>query len=455
MGTFREIGNLFLATLMKSAALMRAAEKNIITRDYVDFVRRESPSMLTEPGKGDFLLRKNKEGNTMRIAKEPADPNLGMIAYLDGGKLQAVYVHKDIAETFNRRPQEAKICYKLVQAVINPYRQLFVRKNVGWAIWNGLWRDPKTAAKKLPGNYLIKQYWNLIKSVPDVYKDVVKNISTPLVRQARTEKALAVGLKYKRSFAYDAETEADYMMAKLGVMDPNQYGNKVVNVWHKIGRTLENVAEISEKLNKVASFRILQKKFPEMSAQRRAWMVRNWGGSPDFWQRGSKYNITNNLFLFSNAGMQDWRGTYWSYVNDARTVMRTVRQKKFGTAFNTARQGILWKTVKYDLIPKSLIAMAATGMFAAIGKALKDPIIEDLGGELEKAYELIPDNDKTNYLCVPLGFTKEGKCVYLVQPHDYMGQVIGGIYWKGIMKDKEMYTRSMTDYIQGGLPYSS
>lgn len=447
IGTLKEIGNPFMATVVKGASLMRMAEKAIITRDFIDFMDKHHFSEIAE---ANYKLVRTKDGNTARVPAEPTDPNLGLITYMEKGKIKGVYVAKEIAETFNRNPYEAGIIYRVWQSLVNPFKQIFVVKNPFWATWN-VQRDLRRSATLLPGASLTKMLKYALKSIPDVYRDIYKNISTGDVREMYETAALPVGRVYRGKAAVDATSEFDLMMRQYQ-LDPMKYKNVVVKGFSKFFNALDHFGQFSERVTKVASYKYLKENFPEMSAKRRAYLVRTRGGSPDFWRRGSGFMWYNNIFLFSNAGKEGWRGSIESFHENLQDFKAA---KGIGAKANVLRTGMIWKMVKYDVIPKLMMAFAAYGGVKALGKRLGIDELEREGEWYEKAFEYIPDHDKTNYMCIPLGFTKNDKVVYAVMPHDFTGQVIAGIIWKWLAKGKPGYTRGLLDFAAGGLPYES
>lgn len=36
----------------------------------------------------------------------------------------------------------------------------------------------------------------------------------------------------------------------------------------------------------------------------------------------------------------------------------------------------------------------------------------------------------TNYMCIPVVETKSGRSAYMAMPHDFTGQMFGGLFWK-------------------------
>jgi len=430
VGTLQEIGNPFMATVMKDMALIRAAERKKIAEQFVEFMKKNLPKDIQE---AKFRIERDKDGNTRRVPAEPKDPELGLVVFPELGKLKGYYVEKDIAETFNRDPYEAGIIYNAWQNVLAPFRAIFVAKNPFWSIWNTQ-RDIRRGATLLPKANMMRMMSNMVRSVPDTYKDVFQKYSTDLVREMYENKMLLVGRHYRSKYKADSETDFDMMMQSFSLNEP-KYKNVFMKGLNGVLEALEKPGQFSERLTKIASYRHLKGKLPKEHIKRQAHLVRTRGGSPDFYRRGTGFRFYNNIWLFSNAGKEGWRGS-----------------------FEAARENpgaFAYKTFKYDILPKTLMYAAAVGGITALGKSLGDEGLEEQGKWLEEAYKRIPEHDKTNYLCIPFGFTKNGKVVYAVAPHDFTGQVIAGVYWKLMNQKKTGDLSGLADFVAGGLPYES
>ncbi|KKK66223.1 hypothetical protein LCGC14_2966260, partial [marine sediment metagenome] len=165
-------------------------------------------------------------------------------------------------------------------------------------------------------------------------------------------------------------------------------------------------------------------------------LVRVRSGSPDFLRGSIHRRFYNAIYLFSNAGKEG-----------IRSAIEAAREDPASYAF---------KTVKYDLVPKLL--MYTTGVLGAVLAALgieTDDETDEKIQELKLIMDRIPDRDKENYITIPLGLTDTGKAVYFIIPHDFQGQVIGGLFWDVLNAKKPADIQNLLDYMGGGMPYSS
>ena len=175
-----------------------------------------------------------------------------------------------------------------------------------------------------------------------------------------------------------------------------------------------------ERQNKVASHLYIKENFPDMSKEQRGHMIRVQAGSPAFLRKGTYNPMFNNIFMFSNAMKEGWRGDL--------EVMKA-RPAEYA-----------WKTVKYDIMPKMLMLAATHGF---------------MGEDVKDIMDGVSDYDKTNYLIIPLGIDSNGKSVYFRVPQDETGRIFGGLFWKtinGQIKDTGQTYEDFVAYTGGQLP---
>ena len=431
IGTFSDIGNPFTATVIKDSSLIKAAQKKIVAKKVVTWMQKE---FSTEIKPASYKMSKTIEGHAYKDYTEPRKGSgVGMITFMEGGKLEAYYVPENVAETFNRDPYEAGMVHNFIQTIQKPFRALFVGKNPFWAIWNTQ-RDIRGAATKLPGATILKILKHTAKAMPHAYKDVFKSYSTDLVREMYENKLLLIGRTYTAKNVTDPQSDFDRMMQSFS-LSQKQYSNAVMAEFGKLWESLETPGKFSERLIKIAGYSYLKETGEGGDTKRTGHLVRTRAGSPDFYRRGGWYRLYNNLFMFSNAGKEGWRSSI--------------------EAAKESPLSFLWKTAKYDLIPKFMMYGASIGLLTAIGRRLDDEDMERQGSWLEQAYRKIPEHDKTNYLCIPFDETPDGKTVYFVMPHDFSSQVIAGLFWKLLKRDDTNNINSIFDFVAGGLPYQS
>ena len=156
---------------------------------------------------------------------------------------------------------------------------------------------------------------------------------------------------------------------------------------------LGDLGKVSERAGKIAGYRWM-KENTNMTEREIGHVVRSRIGTPDVYRRGAWQLVTNNLFLYSNVGKEGFRSSWESFQDD--------------------KAAYTWKLVKYNIMPKAVLALAALGAF---------------GDDAEDIIKRISNYDKANYLVVPFNKTADGRAVYLRMPQSYTGQVLGAIMW--------------------------
>ena len=438
IGTLSEVSNPFTATVMKDVALFHAAHRNTAVRKTAEMWLKEFP---------DEIITADKRWNGKYLEPvEPGGSNMGMVVYLEKGNVKAYYVAKDIADTFKRDPYMADNVTNILGWMNRPFKEVFVSKNPGWMIWN-IQRDIRGAAKKLPGSKLIGArnsiIENWIKALPHAYKDVFRNESSDIVRVMYKEKEIIPGRYYGRG-GESPKTQFDKTLFKYGLSDKT-YKDNVLKPFKRITvgalEFIDNIGKMSERTTKIASHMYLERT-GKYSPREISHMVRKLGGSPDFYARGTAYNLTNNIWMFSNAGKEGWRSS-----------IEAMRERP-GEYW--------WKTAKYDLLPTTIkwglrIGLASTA-YRLIFKGGDDGEGEAhirWADWVQKAMNKIPEHDLTNYMCIPVCETEDEKVVYIVMPHDFSDQVVSGVYWKLLNLDIEKTALELGKLVAGGLPYES
>ena len=92
----------------------------------------------------------------------------------------------------------------------------------------------------------------------------------------------------------------------------------------------------------------------------------------------------------------------------------------------------------YDILPTVIKWLAASGFMGAAIKAL---------------YDRIPEYHKRTYSIIPIGMTSSGKAVYIILPHDHIGQLLVSTAW-GLMQQDEPVRQELAWQAAQNLPWS-
>ncbi len=414
IGTLKEVINPLTATTIKDMSLVRMAERKMIAESVVNFLKENFPKEITPA--------KTKWSGKYHEIVEPTDPKLGLVAYTQDGKVTGYYVPKSIANIFSKDPYDFQPILRVLNVIQRPFKEILVSKNPGWWVWN-IQRDLKALAKQVPRFNIPTAIKYAVRSLPDAYKDIFKDVSTEDVKAMYQMKALGVG-RYWASSELGPESHLDKIVQSFGETTI-KYNWEVLRPYKKVweylkagSMLLDHIGSLGEPVTKIAAYKIL-KENTSLSEKEIAHLIRKRAGSPDFWEKGSLDFLYNNFFWFSNAGKEGIRASLEA-------------AKENPGAYT-------WKTIKYDVLPKLLMFAATIGFFGKTAKELMDNI---------------PERDKGNYLTIPIGLTPDNQTVYFVMPHDFQGQIIGSLLWKTLRLGKGGDIGGIIDYMAGGLPYT-
>ena len=407
LGTLQEIGSPTLETAMQDFALISMAHRTEAARSTVDFLQ----------ALGDVSVRPAPRQWTGRglAPAEPTERGLGLLTYMHDGKPVGYWVPEDVAEIFNREPERmnaAAIAWN--RWIQTPLRALFVTHNPAFSISN-LQKDVETFAANVtkgdPATAAVKVADHVQKAIRDVVRggdllteDELSMLGNrALIRPGRH-------IWEEAGTAAIPEDEAFAALAQRVGLDHRAYENAVARPMQRLAGALERIlskpTEISERAVKLAGWRYLAKERPDLSLEQRAELVRNQVGTPNVYRRGTAFQLTNSLFMFSNVAKEGIRSSV--------------------EAYRANPSGFVLKSVAYRMLPRLIGVAAAAGV---------------LGDDYEKFYEKIPENDKLRYEIVPLGWALQSlagdKAVYLRLPQDHVGQFLGALAWKiGTLKMK-------------------
>jgi hypothetical protein len=404
IGTFEDIANPATATVLKDIAIIKAINRQEAAESVVKFLKKHYPGEIREADK--------RWNGKFQEIRNPSDPDLGLIVYLQNGKPKGHYVDKWIADSFDSNPREGQFLGKLLATTVQPFRMIFTELNPGFWLFNinrDFWRLmttlPKTKIRTFVPHYLkaIKPAMKSVYGIPDnVVKEMLKDNMLISVADIR-----GVGA---------ADSEIEKMLRRYHIKKQT-WDNKIVRPFGQFFTYYTNIGRGLERTPKIAANTYLKEKFPDMSEELRGHIVRVRGGSPDFLRKGRLYPVYNNFLLFSNAIKEGYRGDYEALSDNPSEFM--------------------WKKAKYTFLPKFLMYAAQIGLLGAGTKAIMEGVSE---------------YDKTNYTIIPLGLTQTGKSVYLRVPIDETSRMMGGILWKSLSRDTEKMTTGLFDYMAGQAP---
>ena len=424
-GTVEDIGSPLVATIMKVAAMIKAAKRNDATKNVMN-------DFLADPSSGVVAAPVHRDASGKPVVPNSRDENMATVMWREKGKWKAAYVEKHIASSLGALPtQELRGLARFLRTIsANPvFRQAYITYNLSFQVRN-LWRDFLSTWKaqpdetlgdvlksfvKVSGLYLDGDTWKIAKNRPKgVYDATIVEM----------EKAGAFGPTLNELIrtedASDSELAAWYKRHGIGQHHiPSK--NPTLHAITKLMDMIELGGNIIETVPKVVNWKANQQ---QMDVRRLAMFTRDYAGTPNPKRQGSWDVLTNNMFLFSRMRTQGMR-----------------RDSYLATMAPKTKAGWWWKTALVTLIPKVLMAAALYGLF---------------GDWMKKQFEKISAYRLRNYTAWVVGQTKSGAAVVFSLPNDESGQLLGSILWTAIERhnDPKRLISELLGTAVGQLPIS-
>jgi len=418
IGTLKDIANPFTRTMVNDMLLMRGASQNIALNTTVDFYRQ---AHTTDPKVFAFEPAKKRFTGRYHEFVESTNPDLKLIRVMKNGKMEGYYLDKYVAEAFERNPLDGNAVIGGMRTFNNTIRTILTDINPGFWMVNMI-RDYNRTIKNLPatgtGKYIpYKQYFEYFKYWRQGFKPALRSvygIPDPVIKEMYKNNEL-ISIE-ERGNDFKADTEMERLL-KRHHQKPHVWEKEITMPLKWLYRHMTNMGQAIERQNKVAAHQYIKDKFPDMTAEMQGHMIRVQAGSPAFLRKGTGNPVVNNIFMFSNAMKEGWRGDL--------EVMKD-RPAEY-----------MYKTVQNNVVPKLIMYGMAVGMFGEESKTIMDGVSE---------------YDKMNYIIIPIGLGKNGESIYFRIPQDETGRVFGGITWKSLNQGKDEDVRTVVDYTAGQLP---
>lgn len=391
-GTLSEIESPFITTLLKTISLIRLNSRQRAVSSFVDTWKTSFPDEI-------------KESKKKIIGGQPAgfiDPkDGGSVRYLVDGKVVSYDVDKYVAESFESTPHAmVELASMTNKVLLNKYfKALVITYNPGFQVFN-VQRDFKRAyislnalGHKITVVRLLQEY---VKSIPPAIRRQ-RGIDDALIREMVENKALDVPfVDYNPDARDDGYARIMNQYKVAGVQpSPKTAREKIIKVASSVLEAIKFVGSVTETMPKIAGYNYLKAKVKD-DAQR-AWITRNYVGTPNFRTKGTITSVTNEILIFSN-------------------IMKEGLKADLRLATNPkTRGGRWWADFKVNMFPKLLMFAAASGLAGAL---LKD------------FFDKVPEYDKTNYIILPLGVDEDGRARYLRIAHDETSRLFSAILWK-------------------------
>ena len=510
------------ATMNKMIQTLKATKLNSIKRETMNFLKEaasdrefleSAPFMsdgdVVEPVEGDWEMKPGRDGQLTKWYNEATGHGTKrrhLVKYWENGELKALYVDRYIADSVNKQPaRQTEITMRGLKWANKKLRSVFTVHNPGFMSYNlirDFFRYWKNMSMKDEKGKKRKSYVTFIQAFRDYHKahgiararafgrkerGGVRVLGRQIFDRELTEQEdqdqeeafqnlIASEDQAILSITFndfmlnpDDQAELDsheFTLRKYGAMKESSPRG-----WAMITDYLKSIGDYVETLPKAAainrfaeesgvSSQPMSDKIRTIGAAERAF-IRERVGSPDFLAGGTAKVWSNEVFLFSNAITQGWRGDLASAF-DPQT-----------------RSGYWWKTMGANVIPKVLQISAAHGLastMTGVGSSLlslMSPGDDDEPGNLNQAvetsygslawlYSHMTKYDMANYYVVPIKMLDSKNVLYLRMPSDDMGRVLGGVIYntltpllEGRDRDTMEFLGDLASGLSGGLAYGT
>lgn len=417
-GTLSEIENPIITTALKTITLNRFIAHQEAKKTFVETWHKLFPQDI-EPAK----VRRIEGKPVSFIPKKEK----GMIQLLDDGRPVAYYVDPYVAQSFE--PQSPAIfttAVMLNRMLGNKYfKNLVITYNLGFSLAFNPIRDFKRTyinlnalGHKITVGKLLSTY---MKNLPRTIKRH-QGINDDQIKEMMETKALDIPfIDYNFDLRNDSfgRTLKKFRLVGDAKPDPKNVREKAVMGLTRVLEAIRFMGSVTESLGKVAGYDYLKDKVSD--DRQRAWITRDYIGTPNYRVKGQITDVTNQIFIFSN-------------------IMKEGLKSDLRLASNPkTRSGWWWSNFKVNIFPKVLMGLAQVGL---AGKVLKD------------FYDKVSEYDKTNYIIVPLGVKEDGQAVYLRVPHDETSRLFSALAWKFITapQNKDKVLTDVFAFGAGNMP---
>lgn len=400
-GMLGEVDNVFIQTILKGQALIRAARHHETKMALLTALAKEG-------AKGEII--EAKRGPKGVGWESPPDNTYGTIVVSPQGQAQAYHTDKEFADIWNHQPDQATMLMTIGMLQKAFLAKVYIGWNMAWTVMNPF--------KDIQGTWL-----NLPETSGFIFKGYAKTAGDMLAagfgKFPEREKRLLMEEKIYPDRFWMTERNWDAQERELlaHTMDPSRYER---DAWGEAVRALDyikknkldrymllppalrligNVGQSLERWGKFGPEEALTMaeksgRIPPLGEMRKGHLVINRAGTPNplaqgLWTKGFEF-----LFPFGNIGMQGLRATG-----------EAARERPWTYGF---------KTFIANILPTLLFSAMVAGFF--------DWISEDIKNTAKKAGKYL----RRMYHLIPIGSWKDDG-VFLSLPKSYPGQVQGAI----------------------------
>jgi len=424
IGTVKGTANPYTAMILKTMAMHRLNERQKFVTAILATIDQ---GFYGEQGKEQVIDRYNR--------KKDAGPDKENLLYFVDGKLHYREVDEYIASMLESHDigglkRAAQIAGSVTYGVFHP---LYVVYSAAWQVRN-IQRDTKRTYINLgaahAGKPTLRQALEAVLDLgrlPAAYSKTIgpawrnaRQKRDPYIRQMLQDRAL--GRAFHSFTPHEADTTLERLLQQYGILEP-EHGGALRRNAAKIPAISATAGVFQEVWSKAAAYKILGEM--GITGRKRAFIVRNYTGTPDSTQRGLGADISNTMFMYANVILAGVK-------SDAEVAFQPSSAAGFWT-----------RSVIADFGLKALMAAAALGLF---------------GDDLKEWFKRIPSYDLEKYIIMPIppfwAMNKRGdkKAVYLRIPHGDSQRILAATVWALFTGERPYSTAHAASIFSGEFP---
>ena len=421
IGTFREIAPPLESTLLQAMGMLYSVNWNSAKRAVAQLNVKLDRAMEAE---------KKWDSNTKSWRfVEPTDTDLKLMLYMHKGKLHGFYVDKWQAMGFQQTDPDAwRTVAHIANAIAGVQKSIYTALNPAfWAV--NVLKDSARTIINVPGANPLNVAYGVIRALPLAWKSEYGTDSAEILDMLRhgalISKANIAGIA-------DPSILAVELMSMYTGRKHKGEKTTPLSIAARAWEFYKHLGQVTERASKIAAWRLIREKNPNMSLRDVAQMVRTEAGSPDFAEKGHLTWAINPFMLFVNPGIQ-------GLTTDLRL------------ASQTGRRGSFWmKMAAFQIMPKIVQWAIGAGVVTALLKALGADDDDEWYKYAKEAEDIISsqsDYIQTNYIVVPVGRDENGKAVALSIPMDHTGMAIGGLVHNLLNANKKGVSKALVNSV--------
>jgi hypothetical protein len=408
-GTFKEIADPFVSTVLKAVTLHRAIELQEAKQMTVQTLSSHFPGEIS-------AAETVRAPGGMAMPRPPKERGMKQLMLKVGGKPAWYNVPAEIAAMFEHT--DIPLLRGTLEVLDWPFRNIFYPL---WISFNPLFqliRNPIRDALRSFVNAPDQMLRTVLNGVrPEIAAFVKQGDISPLIADMLANFAITPPEQTFQESLVRKDTFGE-ILRQFDVLPPSEkpklLESKIMAPLVKWGQWITNIGKMNELIPKAGAYKVLVNELGWDRADA-AYYVRNYIGTPNYLKKGKYIWIPGTVFPFTNIWTKGWAADLELM---RKGFKRSIDPEEPGKSpaswwFRWAATSGVWTVLK---------AAASLGLLGAAMKQLMDRV---------SSY------DKTNYDIVPVGTLPskdgQGKTAFIPIPKDPTDRILSGISYTMMM----------------------